>query len=401
MGDKAKRPPFAFPLCRDALCNTSTIVTSYAPRPNFLETTYTVIRMLRQKAYYLEVEWVTKEMDGRMSELLFTGEAKDEKWLMEVLGFDREQLLDFIADACLKFLGETRRSLESLITNPLEIVSPNGKRLWKVVGIDPDEGGLIIKDSHGRKHTYSIPPDIGPYTDATVGDTGANWWAVIRGCAINFFTNHIWNEAFVDMINKRIPDSMGLLVYHVHLKATKMRITGNEITFYTDKGWKATLNLNVGVLLVGRVYFPLHVSSRYRHIFLSFLYEGFQQDVSYPFLYDTLMGSHHYLYYKPGNSIGFLGVRGAKNSKVKVNVKAYESGVKLMLGENAWIRLLMIRREGMIVPHLAIQMSKYRGEEPEDLANLRGWVFPPDIIKLLLERDGSKDKHGYGIFEGL
>lgn len=387
------RPPFAFPLCRDSLCNASTIVTDYTPQPNFIETTYTVIRMLKRKAYYLETQWVTKGIDGRMPEVLFIGEVKDERWLMEVLGFDWEQLLDFIADACLKFLRETRKGLESLITNPLEIVSPNGKKRWGVVGIDLDEGGLIIKDEYGRKHAYPIPSDISPYTDATVGNTRANWWAVIRGCAINFLTNYTWNEAFVDMINERIADRMGLFAHHIYLKARKMRITGNEITFYKDAD---KLPLSVGVVLVdvvlvGKVYFPLHVSSGYRHIFLSFLYEGFQQDTSYPFLYDTLMGSNHYLYYKSGNSIGVLGVGSIKDSKVEVSVKVYEDRVRLMLGKNAWIRLLLMMRERnrKIMPHLAIQMTKYRGEESEDFALLRRTVLPPNVLNSLLERIGS------------
>lgn len=389
MRGKARRSPFAFPLCRDALCNASTIVTDYTPRPNFFETTYTVIRMLRQKEYYLEAEWVKREMDGQTPEMLFIGEVKDEKWLMEALDLDWEQLLDFIADACLRFLKEVgeRRGISRM--KPVKIVSSDEEEVWEVVSIDLDRGELIIKDEYGRQHAHPIPSDIGPYTDATVGNTGANWWAVIRGCALNFLSDYyIWleNDTFADMINKRISSSMRLLVYYVDVEATEIKITGNETTFYTDEGWEAMSPLEVRVVHVGSVYFPVYVSSRYRHIFLSLLYEGFQQDVSDRYLYYALRSSRHYLYYRPGSSIAFIGEKG---NKTKVSMKAHEDGVKLMLGEDVWIRLLLITREGVIMPHLAIQTSKYKGKEPEDFALLKRWRFPTIIIKLLLERVGS------------
>lgn len=371
---KQARPPFAFPLCRDSLCNTHSIEygLGYAP----IETALEILKILRGKRYYIELVWQTEGIGNNLPRaLLIREEVRDgDEWLSEKLDLGDKPLLDFLAEAFIEYFKESKGICTYSGRVPLDLVLPDYEMIWHVKSIDFGGGEIHLTNIFREAFTYPIPQDISPYSDVKVGDTGVEWGTLMKAAAILFFTKEAGgHEVLIDIINRRIMDKFGVVVYSVSIPLSRIKITGKELVFMSfQQGlWRerSNPNLSVGVASVNTIYLPAKFWGRGQYVPLVIEYK-------HEFYVRT---GDAYLYWRPNDKLVFSGLEGL-TYRIEANVRAIGNrGIRLALDENTWIRILKWSRDD------SATRSTGRGKRHREIVS-----FYP-ILHLSIHEDKSSD----------
>lgn len=394
---KPARPPFAFPLCRDSLCNTYSIGNSlwYVP----IKVTLKILEMLRSKRYYVELVWLTRKVGGELPEAILAQEVIEEdgdRWLAEKLDLGDKPLLDFLAEVFVEHFQKSKGSYSLGSHASILLISPDSERQWQITDIDFRKRKILVLDSSLRSFLYPMPRNISPYSDMPVGNTGATWGALMKAFAFAFFTREEdGREVLLEAINKRIIDRYGIVVCDISTPLSRIEVTGKEVTlagFVQRKWYKGSNpNLSISVASVDSIYLPAVLAPNE----VDFLF-AFEYDLG---RYEKTRSAR--LYLKPNGSRAFVKVD-AGTYLIKASVKAYGDGkVKLALDKNTWIRILMSSKVYQSIGsrkhreafsfHFIIHLSRHEGQLPKDKSGrfVTRTDCPISVIKLLAERFSS------------